>query len=348
MFAVNASTGALTARGSPTSTGTTPSSVAFSRSGKLLAVANNGDHTLSLFSVNNQNGGLTPVSGSPLRVGGNSFPDAVAFSPTGLLAAPRFSTGISVFAPAPPSAHITSPAQGRTFARGASVTTRFACADSTFGPGLATCRDANGSRSPGGHLSTSTLGSHTYSVTARSRDGENTVARLRYFVANAPSAQITGPRSGKTYLLRARVTTTFACGEGAGGPGLTLCADSNGAGPPHGHLDTSHFGLFHYTVTAISRDTLIVNRSITFRVAAPPSVVISSPLAGKRYARGARVAAEFRCRDGLGGPGIKSCHGSAGSGKSIDTSGSGKHRFAVTAQSKDGLRARVTVTYFVG
>lgn len=229
MFSVNASTGALTARGSPASTGASPSGVAFSPTGRLLATSNNGGHTLSLFAVNNQTGRLTPASGSPLSVGLGSFPDAVAFSPTGLLAAPRFSAGISVFAPAPLSARITSPSTRRTFARGASVPTRFSCAESTFGLGLTSCKDANGAKRPGGHLPTSTLGTHTYSVTARSRDGQSAVARLRYFVANAPSVRITSPHSGTTYRLRARVATRFACHDGAGGPGLTTCADSNGA-----------------------------------------------------------------------------------------------------------------------
>jgi hypothetical protein len=91
-----------------------------------------------------------------------------------------------------------------------------------------------------------------------------------------------------------------------------------------------------------------VRRSITFRVAAPPSVTISSPLAGQHYARGARVLADFRCRDGLGGSGIRSCHGSVARAKPIDTSGSGKHRFTVASRSRDGLRARNTVSYFVG
>lgn len=91
-----------------------------------------------------------------------------------------------------------------------------------------------------------------------------------------------------------------------------------------------------------------MRRSITVRVAAPPSVAISSPLAGTHYARGARVLADFRCRDGLGGSWIQSCAGSVGRGKSIDTSGSGKHRFSVAARSRDGMRARITVSYFVG
>ncbi len=268
MFSVNPTTGKLTAAGSPKSTGASPDSLAFNPTGKLLAVSNFNGDTLSLFSVNSRTGRLTAVSGSPLVTGSGSNPDAVAFSPTGLLAAPRWTTGVSVFTPAPPSAQITSPSPQRTFARGASVRTRFTCADSAFGPGLASCTDSSGSHQPHGHLSTGAVGAHTYSVTARSRDGQTTVARLRYFVANPPSVQIAAPRSGKTYRRGARVRTTFSCREGAGGPGLSACADSNGAQSPHGHLNTSQVGRFRYTVTAVSRDGLVVSRSITYRVAA--------------------------------------------------------------------------------
>jgi WD40 repeat protein len=268
MFSVNPTTGKLTAAGSPTSTGAGPDSLAFNPTGKLLAVSNFDGDSISLFSVNNRTGHLAPVSGSPLMTGHVTNPDAVAFSPTGLLAAPRETVGISVFAPAPPNAQITSPSPQRTFARHASVPTRFSCADSAFGPGLASCTDSSGSHQPRGHLSTSTVGAHTYSVTARSRDGQTTVARLRYFVVNPPSVQITAPRSGKTYRRGARVRTTFACREGAGAPGLSACADSNGDQSPHGHLNTSQVGRFRYTVTAVSRDGLVVTRSISYRVMA--------------------------------------------------------------------------------
>jgi hypothetical protein len=212
---------------------------------------------------------------------------------------------------------------------------------------LASCSDSTGSHSPSGHLSTSALGAHAYLVTARSRDGQSATARLLYTVYNAPSVKISAPHGAKTYRLRARVRTKFSCREGAGAPGLVACADSSGASRGHGHLNTSHYGLFRYVVTAVSRDTLIVHRSIRFRVAAPPSASISSPGAGRTFARGTRVLASYRCHDGRGGAGIKSCHGSVKKGKPIDTSSSGRHRFVVVVRSKDGLRARVSVSYFV-
>ncbi len=68
--------------GSPFSTGSGPSSVAFSPdvSGNVFAaVANSGDNNVSVYSVDTMTGVFTPVSGSPFPVG--STPYSVAFSP---------------------------------------------------------------------------------------------------------------------------------------------------------------------------------------------------------------------------------------------------------------------------
>ena len=242
--------------------------------------------------------------------------------PGGWLAASSLTTGaIAVFAPAAPSATISSPTPGaHTYALGAVVGTAFTCADSTFGPGIASCTDSGGGASPGGRLSTSSIGAHTYTVTARSSDGQTSQTALGYRVAAKPSVSITVPRSGRTYRIRQRVSTAFGCREGAGGPGLVTCADSNGVSASHGRLDTTHFGRHSYSVTAISADGLQTLRSIAFRVAAAPSVTIGSPVAGAHYGVGQRVTARYGCADGLGGPGIASCHGTVRRGKRITTS----------------------------
>ena len=344
-----AGSGALTPVGSTSQTAASPVSVAFSATGRLLATANKGDDSLSLFSVA-QTGSLTQVSGSPMPTGTGSVPQAVVFGQGGWLAASSLTTGaIAVFAPAAPSATISSPTPGaHTYALGAVVGTAFTCADSTFGPGIASCPDSGGGASPGGRLSTASIGAHTYTVTARSSDGQTSQTALGYRVAAKPSVSITVPRSGRTYRIRQRVSTAFGCREGTGGPGLVTCADSNGVSASHGRLDTTHFGRHSYSVTAISADGLQTLGSIAFRVAAAPSVTIGSPVAGAHYGVGQRVTARYGCADGLGGPGIASCRGTARRGKRINTSRAGRHRFTVVARSRDGLRTTQSRVYSVG
>jgi 6-phosphogluconolactonase (cycloisomerase 2 family) len=103
VFAVS-STGQLTAvQGSPFSTGvgtdlafdSEPVLVQFSPDGDLLAVADEGNGTVSVFTVS-ASGQLTPASGSPYETA--DFPTSVAFSPNGhLLAVVALGRSLSVF-----------------------------------------------------------------------------------------------------------------------------------------------------------------------------------------------------------------------------------------------------------
>ena len=100
VFSVSQETGALTqVPGSPFSTGigSVPRLVAFSPVGDLLAVGNQGEAavgaglsaqvlpSVSVFSVNQATGALTPVPGSPFAAGDG--PSSLAFSPAGTLLA---------------------------------------------------------------------------------------------------------------------------------------------------------------------------------------------------------------------------------------------------------------------
>ena len=114
-------------------------------------------------------------------------------------------------------------------------------------------------------------------------------------------------------------------------------------------LDTATAGTHSYTVTATSQDGQTATTSITYTVAGPPTVTISSPQPGQTYTVGQPVTASFACADAPGGPGIKSCVDAAGASSpaTIDTSIPGSRSYSVTATSLDGQTTTASVPYTV-
>ncbi len=84
-----------------------------------------------------------------------------------------------------PTVWIEAPPNEGIYLQGTVVATKFSCTESEEGSGLESCTDSNGGSGTSGVLETSTLGPHTYTVTAKSEDGETGTASIGYTVVES-------------------------------------------------------------------------------------------------------------------------------------------------------------------
>lgn len=133
-----------------------------------------------------------------------------------------------------PVATISSPLTGGTYTRGEFVATRFGCADPA-GSGIKSCRDSNGAPAPAGHLNTSSLGKHTYTVTAVANDGFSGIASIHYtVVANCGTATTNGYNAGFQSGFQSGFQTEFVAAYRSNG-GWQLGFKSGFAARHHRH-----------------------------------------------------------------------------------------------------------------
>ena len=213
---------------------------------------------------------------------------------------------------------------------------------------------AGGAGADGGGGGGSSYVASAFEEVSSALDGSKEHASLViiYKSAAPPSVSITTPAENAVYSEGQPVEASYACTEGNGGPGLKAGSEGcSGTVAKGDAVETSTPGEHHFTVTATSKDGLSTAQTVSYTVAAPPSVSITTPAENAVYSEGQPVEASYACTEGNGGPGLKAgsegCSGTVAKGDAVETSTPGEHHFTVTATSKDGLSTAKTVTYTV-
>jgi hypothetical protein len=244
-----------------------------------------------------------------------------------------------------PTVTLTTPADGAVYERDEQVAADYGCADETSGSGVDTCV---GDVPNGADVDTSTLGEHSFTVTATDHAGNAASAVAHYTVVDVTAPQITiaTPSQGAAYDLGQQVSASYSCADEDGGSGLASCTGTvaNGAA-----VDTSSVGQKSFTVSAADNAGNPASQTVTYTVVdrAAPDITLSSPADGAVYGLGDSVLASYSCSDQPGGSGVATCAGTVANGDPVDTSSFGSHTFEVHATDGAGNPATKTVTYSV-
>jgi hypothetical protein len=244
-----------------------------------------------------------------------------------------------------PTVTLTSPADGAVYELGEQVTADYACADEPDGSGVDTCV---GDVANGADVDTSTLGEHSFTVTANDNAGNSDSAVAHYTVVDvtAPEITLATPSQGAVYGLGEQVAAGYSCADEDGGSGLASCTGTVANGEA---VDTSTVGEKSFTVSATDNAGNPASQTVTYTVAdrVAPDITVSSPVDGAVYGLGDSVLADYSCADQPGGSGVATCAGTVANGAPIDTSTFGPHTFEVHATDGAGNPATKSVTYSV-
>ena len=185
---------------------------------------------------------------------------------------------VSYMVVAPPAATISTPGSGTAYTEGESVAAAYSC--SSAAPGSVGCA---GTVPPGAPLDTS-LGTHSFSVTATDADGVSVTQTISYSVVAQPSVAITVPRSGQILVRGATAVAQYACTTTAPVT-ITGCTGTIAAGSA---LPTGSLGTHTMRVSATDSNGITTQRTVTYTVIAPrPTVTAFAQTASSWAERGA-------------------------------------------------------------
>jgi lysophospholipase L1-like esterase len=158
----------------------------------------------------------------------------------------------------PPEIELTSPADGAQFEHREQVLAEFTCTDEEGGSGIAEDY-CEGTADHGEPIDTSTLGEHTFTVTATDRAGNVAEVTHTYTVIDVTAPTVASPHEGIEYKLGQSVEAQFTCTDEEGGSGVATCD-----GP--GSLDTSSAGSKTFQVTTRDHAGNEATETVTYRV----------------------------------------------------------------------------------
>lgn len=240
-----------------------------------------------------------------------------------------------------PTVDLRTPPNGAEYARDEPVVADYECADEPGGSGLASC---TGPVADGAAIDTSTLGPHSFAVTAVDQRGNTTTVTHSYTVLDAtdPTVRLRAPADGAEFARGDQVAADYDCADEAGGSGVASCAGpvSDGAA-----IDTSTPGPHTFAVTAtdFAGNSATVTHSYTVVDRTPPTIHLRTPADGATYARGQVVLADYDCDEGT----AATCVGDVPDGAAVDTATAGTHTFTVSSGDLAGNESTETATYRV-
>ena len=257
--------GALTLKASPTvDTGDGPSSVALTPDGTSAYVTNSfvtGAGGVSQYDVG-AGGGLAPKATPTVSTGGGPTAIAIASGPP----------------PGSPSALISTPPEGASYASGSVVTASYSCAPGANGgvlkPGAAGC---SGPVPNGSQIDTSsTIGAHTFSVTATDTDGRSATTTTHYTVTPGSGGGGPPPPASRPVNL-----SPPAIVDVAGSPHTYSCSPGTWMGA-QGTVDLSgNVTTFTYTWQRLTPDSSFFGG---YRIDTVATGQIYRPTAGSAFA----------------------------------------------------------------
>jgi len=261
-----------------------------------------------------------------------------------------------------PVVTITTPADGATYTQGATVLANFGASDGTSG----LAAPASGDVANGQAINTSTLGSHSFTVTATDLAG-NPASSTHHYTVNAPTdntpptttATLAGT-PGNNGWYKSAVTVTFTPTDNAGGSGMSgghagtwYSFDNGDSWTPGTSATKSADGT--YTVLYYSKDAAgneeLPHKSATFKIdKTGPVVTITKPLANDYYVRNTAVNSAGGVTDVLSGVNTTALTNDTVTtswGAALRTSTTGNHTFKVVSTDQAGNTTTVSVPYTV-